>query len=294
MRRVLVIVLNYNKREMVLDCLASLSRHTYHPSHIVVVDNASTDGSQLAIRRHYPGVSLLCNDANLGAIGGRNAGVAHGRQSGDFDYVLFLDDDAEVTEGSIRRLANALDSDLAAGLVCGKTYVSRASNIIMSAGITAQLFLGRCFDRGAGEIDQGQFNKDGYVDACGSFAFMIRMTLFEQLAGFDDVFTPYGWEDVDLCLRARSYRHLTRYVPDAVFVHKGTRLGRKPRPEYERNKSKNFMILLNRHTTSWHRISAVFFVPLRGLHLFFRLALKGHWRAIAAQLYGFADFFRTR
>jgi hypothetical protein len=295
MTQVLVVVLNHNKKDMVLECLASLYRQAYGPCHIVVVDNASTDGSQSAIRQHYPNIDLICNDTNLGAAGGRNAGVTYARQGKyDFSYVLFLDDDAEVTDDSIRQLVSALDSDADAGIACGKTYINLNSDIIMSAGITEQLYLGRSYDRGSGEKDQGQFDKTEYVDACGGFAIMIRIALFEELGGFDDSFTPYGWEDVDLCLRARSRRQLTRYVPDAVFAHKGTRLGRGPNPDYERNKSKNFMKLLFRHTTVLQKISAAFFVPLRGLLLLTRFALKGHWRAIYAQLSGVSDFFRAR
>jgi len=80
MTQVLVVVLNHNKKDMVLECLASLYRQAYGPCHIVVVDNGSTDGSQSAIRQRYPNIDLLCNDTNLGAVGGRNAGVTYARQ----------------------------------------------------------------------------------------------------------------------------------------------------------------------------------------------------------------------
>ena len=80
MQQVLVIVLNYNKKAMLLECLESMERQAYRPCQIVVVDNASTDGSQAAIRKHHPHIDLLCNDTNLGAIGGRNKGVEYSRQ----------------------------------------------------------------------------------------------------------------------------------------------------------------------------------------------------------------------
>ena len=201
MHRVLVIVLNYNKRDMLLECLASLQKQAYQPCDIVVVDNASSDGSQDAVREQHPHIDLLCNDTNLGAIGGRNAGFEYARKKYDFDYLLFLDDDAEVAVNSIEGLVNALDVDPDAGIACGKTYINFGSGTLMSAGIRERFYLGLCYDRGAGDRDEGQYHKDGYVDACGAFAFMIRATLFEELQGFDPVFTPYGWEDVDLCLR---------------------------------------------------------------------------------------------
>ena len=294
MQQVLVIVLNYNKKDMLLECLGSLQTQAYQPCEIVVVDNASTDGSQAAVRKHHPHIDLLCNDTNLGAIGGRNAGVEYARKKYNFDYLLFLDDDAEVAVDAIQGLVNALNTDTDAGVACGKTYVSFDSDILMSAGIRERFYLGLCYDRGAGIKDDGQYDKDEYVDACGAFAFMIRAALFEELGGFDSVFTPYGWEDVDLCLRARARGHLTRYIHTAVFAHKGTRLGRKPLPGYERNKAKNFLTLIVRHTTLPQKLSAAFFVPLRGLLLFARFSRQGNWQMIPAQLKGVRDYVFAR
>jgi GT2 family glycosyltransferase len=294
MQRVVVIVLNHNKREMVLECLHSLERQAYRPCEIIVVDNASSDGSRAAIREHYPQIDLLCLDTNLGAIEGRNAGVAHARQWHEFDYLLFLDDDAETAVDSIRHLVNALDADPAAGIACGKTYIDFDSDTLMSAGIREQFHLGLCYDRGAGKKDAGRYDRDEYVDACGAFAFLIRASLFEELGGFDSAFTPYGWEEVDLCLRARARGYRTRYVPAAHFAHKGTRLGRRPLPGYERNKAKNYLILLARHTTLPQKLPAVIFASLRGLLLFARFAWQGNWSAIPAQLQGVRDYLLAR
>lgn len=292
MGSVLVIVLNYNKREMVLECLDSLSRQTYRPCQIIVVDNASNDGSVAAIRAAWPDIDLLCNASNLGAIGGRNAGVRYAEKSRTFDYILFLDDDAEVAPDAIGRLVAALRSDPGAGIACGKTYVRFGENTLMSAGIRERFYFALCYDRGAGEPDRGQYDEACYVDACGAFAFMIDAKLFAGLGGFDPVFSPYGWEDVDLCLRARRLGALTRYVPSAKFCHKGTRLGRKPIAGYERNKVRNYLTLIRRHMTLGQKLSAVVFVPLRALLLAFRFIRQGSWSVIPAQVRGLGDFLR--
>ncbi|MBW2683842.1 MAG: glycosyltransferase family 2 protein [Deltaproteobacteria bacterium] len=293
MQEILVIVLNYNKKEMVCECLASLEKQQYQPCHVVVVDNASSDGSQEAIQRNYPDIDLLCNEENLGATGGRNAGVAYAKQKYNFDYIMFLDDDAEVGVDSIELLLEALEEDATAGFACGKTYINFGSDTLMSVGIKEQFYLALCYDRGAGEKDHGQYDADCYVDACGAFAFMIRASLFESLGGFDRAFSPYGWEEVDLCMRAGKQGHLTKYIHKAIFCHKGTRQGRDPLPGYERNKVKNYMTLMIRHMTPTQKICAVVFVPLRGLLLFARFARQGHWGIIPAQLKGLRDYFRT-
>lgn len=294
MHQVMVIVLNFNKREMVLECLQSLVRQTYQPCNVVVFDNASTDGSQIAIKERYPKIDLVCSSKNLGAIGGRNAAVEYARQKYEFEYLLFLDDDAETNENSIKNLVEALNNDEKTAIACGKTYINRGSTVIMSAGITVKLYFGRCKDRGAGREDEGQFDESKYVDACGAFAFLIRAKVFEQLGGFDQVFSPYGWEDIDLCLRAGKCGYQTRYVPAAIFFHKGTRLGRKPIATYEKNKARNFFTLLNRHTNWLEKLSAVIFVPIVGLSLIAKFAANGEWHAIGAQLRGTMEFFHKK
>jgi GT2 family glycosyltransferase len=289
---VLVIVLNYNKREMVLQCLDSLCHQHYEPCHVVVVDNASSDGSVEAIRAVWPEIDLLCNESNLGAIAGRNAGVSYARQKYTFDYILFLDDDAEVTPDAVGKLVAALKADPDTGIVCGKTYLSFDGDILMSAGIRERFYFALCYDRGAGEPDCGQYDEECYVEACGAFAFMIRAELFAELEGFDPVFSPYGWEEVDLCLRARRLGARTRYVPRAKFCHKGTRLGRKPIPGYERNKVTNYLALIQRHMTPTQKLSAIVFVPLRALLLIGRFIWQGNWGVIPAQFRGLGDFLR--
>lgn len=292
--RVLVAVLSFNKRDRILECLASLERRLPPPGPVVVFDNGSTDGSQSAIRAAHPDVDLVCSDENLGAIRGRNAAFAHAAARHRFDYVLFLDDDAAVAEDAVALLVDALDRAPEAAIACGKTHVDLDSDVLMSAGIRVRLGRARCHDRGAGEKDRGQLDEDAEVDACGGFAMMVRRPVFEALDGFDPVFDPYGWEDVDLCLRARRLGHRTRYVHRARFAHKGTRLGRGPLPRYERTKARNFLVLLRRHA-SWHeKASASVFLPLRGLLLVAGFAVRGHWAALAALIRGVGDFLQVR
>jgi GT2 family glycosyltransferase len=291
MCKVLAIVLNYNKKDMVLSCLKSLNQQHYDSCRIVVVDNASTDGSQEAIRDIFPKTELLCSERNLGASQGRNFGVEYAKSQDDFGYILFLDDDAEVATESIARLVDALESEPQIGIVCGKTYIDLDSRVLMSTGIIERFHWARCYDRGAAELDLGQYDRDGLVDACGGFALMIRASLFDDLEGFDEVFSPYGWEDVDLCLRARQLGFHTKYIHDAVFAHKGTQVGRSPLPLYERSKVKNFLILLLRHASLSQKLCALVSVPLRGAWLILNFARKGRWNIIGAQIDGIKDTF---
>lgn len=283
---VVIVVLNHNKKDDVLACLASVSRLTYRPFEVVVVDNASTDGSQQAIRAAFPGYHLVESGANVGASRGRNLGVEYAEQNIAFDYVLFLDDDAEVTADALTVCIDALSRDEGTGIVCGKTYIRANSDILMSTGIRARLALASVYDIGSGEVDRGQYDEPRTVDACGGFAFVIRRGLLGQLRGFDEAYSPYGWEEVDLCLRARRRGFRTSYLPTALFIHKGTRQGRPSVPAYELNKARNFITLLRRHATFVEQASCALWIPIRAARLLLKFNRRGESSLIMLHVRG--------
>ena len=188
--RVAVVILNFNKRQDVLACLESVLRSTVRPAAIVAVDNGSTDGSADAIAKAFPSVRLIRNPVNLGACVGRNIGWRYVVEQLDVDAILFLDNDSMVEANCLARLWEALRDDPQAGIACGKGYSRFPSTTIMSAGMTVNLSTAKVCDRGAGLVDDGRFDQAGYVDACGGFAFLLRMDVMAQLRGFDERFSP--------------------------------------------------------------------------------------------------------
>lgn len=283
---VVIVVLNHNKKNDVLACLASVSRLTYRPFEVVVVDNASTDGSQEAIRKAFPGCHLVESGSNVGASRGRNLGVEYAERNLAFDYVMFLDDDAEVTADSLSVCIDGLSLDERTGIVCGKTYIRANSDILMSTGIRVRLSAASVYDIGSGEADLGQYDEPRTVDACGGFAFVIRRSLFGQLRGFDAAYSPYGWEEVDLCLRAKELGFRTSYLPTAVFSHKGTRQGRPSVPAYELNKARNFVTLLKRHASLAEQASCAAWIPVRASRLLWKFVQRGEASLILMHVRG--------
>lgn len=292
MKTVVIIVLSYNKREQVLQCLRSLEKLQYPSFHVLLVDNHSTDGTPQVIREAFPDITLIENSENFGAAAGRNIGAEEAEARFDYDFLFFLDDDAEVAPDSLMHLVHALEKDAHAGIACAKAFQTFPPERIMSCGVKTFFFFGYCFDIGAGSRHHGSFDHGGYVDACGAFAMLIRRELFGALGGFDSAFALYGWEDVDMCLRARKYGKRTRYVPQAVVCHKGTRQGRKPIPLYEKTKARNFLLIIKRHATFLEKCGCLVFVPLKSIFLLLRFIAQGHFRTALAFLQGcVAAFF---
>lgn len=284
-----VVVLSYNKRDDLLLALESIRRSDYPDLVVVVVDNASEDGSADAVEARYPGVTLIRNSRNLGAAGGRNAGWRYLRRNTACDYVVFLDDDSEVTPSYFAMIARCFEAHPEAGIVAGKALTGVDSGVIMSAGIDVNLYTGHVGDIGVGEKDRGQYEVARDLQACGGFALAVRASAFEELKGIDEQFNPYGWEEVDFCLRARKAGYRVRYEPRAVLCHKGTKAGRPPKAEYERHKVRNYFRLLGRHTSVIQKITCVFFVPVKCARVAWQMLRTGNAKIIAAQARGFLD-----
>ena len=283
---VAIIILNFNKRVDILEAIESARASKYPNVHVLVVDNASTDGSWEAISRAYPELSKIQMQTNIGASGGRNAGWKYIKEHVHSDYLFFLDDDAVIAPDAIALLVDAIRSDETVGIACGKGYTRSPSHIINSVGIQANLYTGIIEDIGAGEEDHGQYDKQRYVSACGCFGLFIRASLFDQLGGFNETFNPYGWEDVDLCLRSKRLGFQTLYVPTAIIHHKGTKLGRKPLPQYEQTKARNYLYLIREHANVTQLVCIGLCLPFRLLALIAKLVRQGDGNIIAAHARG--------
>ncbi|HUR19574.1 MAG TPA: glycosyltransferase family 2 protein [Vicinamibacterales bacterium] len=210
-----VIVLNWNGLAWLDRCLESLRDQTLKPTEIVVVDNASTDGSVTHLRSRWPGVRVEVLDTNAGFAAGNNRG-ARGAHT---DVLVFLNNDTDVDPGWLQALVRAAEADSARGLVTSKVVYLDRPELIDSAG-DGYLRCGGAFKRGHGQPAAVANASREVFGACGA-AFLIRRNLFEDLGGFDeDFFMVY--EDVDLSYRARLSGARVWYAADAVVRHAGS------------------------------------------------------------------------
>ena len=285
--RFAVVILNYNKRADVLNAIGSVLASDIDDVDIVAVDNNSSDGSVEAIRSEYPGVQLVANKDNLGVSGGRNSGWRYALEHFDFEYVLFLDDDALLSQDYLRLVRETYREFPDAGVVCGKAFTTESHDTLMSVGIKANLYTGSIEDIGVGESDHGQYDELVERESCGGFAFCSRASLFWELGTFDEAFNPYGWEDVDYCLKARAAGFKTLYQPAAVLVHKGSKAGRNPKASYEVHKIRNYLLLLKTHTTWTQKLTCLLFVPIRCIRVAYLMIRSGNTRVIGSQAAGF-------
>lgn len=228
------VIVSYNTRALLLECLASLQAVTL-PLEAIVVDNASTDGSADAVRSQSPATRLFANTDNLGFSAANNIGLraARGR------YVLVLNSDAAVRPGSVEVLAAVLDTRADVGVVGPRTLNPDGSlqlsfgPDLTPLGEWRQRRLVRGLRRGdpaARRQVETMAAREREMPWVSGSCFLARRDLLLKLGGFDEGFFLYE-EDVDLCVRVRQSGYKILFTPQAEVVH---HLGRSMQRASER------------------------------------------------------------
>ena len=216
--RVYVIILNWNGKEETLRCLSSVLEMDYPCYRVLVVDNASSDGSVEAIRAAFPAVELLVNKGNLGFSAGNNEGIQYALHGGA-DYVLLLNNDTQVERNALTALVAGCEADPAVGLASGKVYYFDRPQVIYYAGAKQGRLplLPRVI--GVGEEDHGQYEQAQEVDYVWGQAMLIKRQVIESVGLLDPQFFMY-YEDLDYCLRAKRAGYKIVCLPAARVWHK--------------------------------------------------------------------------
>jgi GT2 family glycosyltransferase len=207
-----VIVLNWNGRQFLEQCLGSILAQTYHPLEVILVDNGSTDGSLEFVKATYPDVRVIANGKNLGYGGGNNVGI----QSSRGQYVMILNNDTRLDLGCIEELKRSIEKKDRYGACASKILFEHAGLRIDAAGLVV------CPDGLA--IGRGRWDREDRYDTetevfCASgCACLFRREMLEEIGIYDEDFFAYG-EDTDLGWRAQLAGWRCIYSPKAVVHH---------------------------------------------------------------------------
>ena len=225
-----ILIISYNTREMTLACLRSIFGKTsgLEFEEVIVLDNASSDGSADAIAAGFPEVHLIRSEQNLGFARGNNLAARDARGK----YLLLLNPDTEILGDAVQTVVTFAERRSDASIVGGRTFFPGGklnyescharptvwSLLCMGMGLSALFRRSRLFD----PESMGQWKRDSVreVDAISGCFMLIPRDVWVRLGGFDESYFMYG-EDMDLCLRARSLGLRCVTCPGATLIHHG-------------------------------------------------------------------------
>lgn len=220
-----VVIPNYKGINYIEDCLNSVYKSST-PLKVIVVDNASADGSVELVRDRFPQTQVISFEENKGFSAAVNAGI---RAAGT-EYVLLLNNDTVMDEKAVEHLEDELNKYSEAFSAAAKLIRLREPEKLDGAG-DFYCALGWAFARGSGKSSDLWTKPDRVFSSCAAGA-LYRKKLFEQIGLFDENHFAY-LEDVDIGYRANICGHPNRYVPEAVIYHVGSAVSGSKHNEFK-------------------------------------------------------------
>jgi N-acetylglucosaminyl-diphospho-decaprenol L-rhamnosyltransferase len=224
-----IIVVSYNTKDKTLACLESIySQESSCPTHVIVVDNDSQDGSVEAIHRIFPEADVVASGSNLGFARAVNLGVDHSTD----DYVLLLNPDAQLLPGSLAALMQFADTHPQYGIYGGRILDQNGvtdpsscwgamtlwSLLCFATGISTAFPRSRIFNpESLGAWKRDTVREVAVVTGC---LLLVRRSDFLAIGGMDARYFLYS-EDAEFCLRAKGLGYRSVIVPEAVILHEG-------------------------------------------------------------------------
>jgi O-antigen biosynthesis protein len=211
--KVSILIPVFNQTEVTLACLKSILKNTVGLTYelIVVDDNSSAQTARCL--EQVGGLRLLTNKSNLGFLHSCNeaAAVALG------EYLLFLNNDTEVTQGWLAALLRVFERRMDAGLV-GAKLVYPDGRLQEAGGIIWQDASGVNYGKGD-HPDKPEYNYVREVDYCSGACLLVPKAVFDRIGGFDPVYAPAYYEDTDLAFKVRKAGRKVYYQPFSVVIH---------------------------------------------------------------------------
>ena len=210
MKKVTAIIVNWNDKDVIVECIQSILDQNRNKIDIIISDNGSKDDSVEFIRKRFPSIKIIENGKNLGfgsAIN-RGLGLAKG------DYLLFLNSDLKLHSKCVGELAKVLESDSNVGGTIPKILHIDQQNTINSLGVLIN-YTGIAYPNLLGQKDPGY--QEPFESACGGI-FMLKREVYETVGGFDEDLFLYH-EDHDLSWRIRLAGWHLKVIPQAIMYH---------------------------------------------------------------------------
>lgn len=219
--KVEIIILNWNGKQITVDCIESLRALAYPNYKILLVDNGSTDGSVPYIRARYPDLEVVENADNLGYAEGNNVGMRRAMEN-EASYILLLNNDTVVDPDFLGVLIKAAEADPRIGFAGPKVYFydfMGRKDVISFAGGLLDMRKGKPIHIGEKQVDGGQHDRQRDVDYVEGSCMLVRADVIKKIGMLDPAYFAY-WEEMDWCVRGARAGYRMIYVPGSKIWHK--------------------------------------------------------------------------
>lgn len=217
MKELLIVLLNWNSNDKTLHCIQSLLQSSYSEFDIIVVDNASKDGSREQIELVYPDIQIIKNTYNAGFCHANNQALQYGLIR-EYKYFLLLNNDLLVDKDLLHNLILQAKQKAKAGIVGGKIHFLENRNILNSTGIEMN-FYGYAWDRDFGIPVEKLSRKEGPCLAVSGACMLIKRETLETIGFLDETFFAY-FEDLEYCCRLQKKTDFeVWYIDSAIAYH---------------------------------------------------------------------------
>ena len=266
-------VLNWNGRDLTLDCLSSLEKVIYPNVKIHIIDNGSSDNSVVSIRNKFPDYEIIELAENHGFAKGNNTGFQSVKQKAD--YTIFLNNDTIVDPNFIDPLVNELEAISNVKQTAPKIFYEDKKEYIWFAGGIISLWTGVIRHSGIRKKDSSKFSQKRKIDYATGCCVCMRTVDFESIGMFDESFLLYG-EDVDLSLRFSNQGGEILFVPESKIWHKvSASLGGQSAFGKWKRKLSGKMKLVRKHSPEYQVIISLFMIMIMSiLELIFSFIIK--------------------
>lgn len=242
---VLIIIVTYNKKEYVTNLLKSLKDIDYKNHDVVVIDNASIDGTEEHLRENFPDVTVIRNSENKGGSGGFNTGLSYAFEREKYEYYWLLDNDVVVSKDALRILVSTLNDNSDIAVAGSQMCQLDNPGVTNEIGAYVDLHKGRLvLNR---HLTRKRNNSTGIfdVDYIAAASLLVRADVAKKAGPWEDFFIHF--DDVDWCLRIKKMGHMVVGVADSVIWHLSA--AEKPITWQQYYDARNMLFLLNTHAS---------------------------------------------
>ncbi|MDH3745272.1 MAG: glycosyltransferase family 2 protein [Acidobacteriota bacterium] len=282
--KVAAVVLNYQAKELTLETLASLAKLRYENLEVIVVDNASGDDSHEAVMREFPEADAIQTEVNLGVAGGLNVGIRRALEKNP-DFVLVLNNDIEVDPWMLEELVKVAEADPKIACVGPKSYYYWDRQRLWSTGGVLRFKESITRERGNGQLDEGQFDRDEEVEYINGCAMLVRASVVREVGLCDPIYF-LALEDADWCVRMRRKGYRCHFAHKAVLWHMVSQSTGVYRPFRTYQTGRSTAIFVRRYANFGQWASFLFFMTLAIPAAFVRELVRGNQTAAVSKLRG--------